>query len=260
MQPRLNIAIKACRVTSEIINKIYKSKDQDDLRSYDDITTVLFKRIVENINESYQFGDQDLLGPSNAKRDALTNIITGDGLTDDIKKEEKIIWIINPIDSLKNFTNKLPIFNITITLMKDGVAEATVIYNPIQDYLITAIKGQGALSENRKIRTRSISQEKLLYVINDEILSRNLCNSIDGELRIFGSPSTELIYLASDQLDLVIYPNIDIWDSAAGVLVCQESGLLLSNINGGQDIYNERSLIGAPTWLHKKILKKINQS
>jgi fructose-1,6-bisphosphatase/inositol monophosphatase family enzyme len=58
----------------------------------------------------------------------------------------------------------------------------------------------------------------------------------------------------------VIYPNIDIWDSAAGVLVCQESGLLLSNINGGQDIYNEKSLIGAPTWLHKKILKKINQS
>tara|TARA_B110000263_G_C15239461_1_gene478672 strand:- start:13 stop:795 length:783 start_codon:yes stop_codon:yes gene_type:complete len=260
MQPRLNIAIKACRVISESINKIYKSKDQDDLRSYDDMTTVLFKHIVENINESYPFGDQDLLGPSNAKRDALNNIITGDGLSDDIEKEEKIIWIINPIDSLKNFTNKLPIFNITITLMKNGIAEATVIYNPIQDYLITAIKGQGALSENRKIRTKSISQEKLLYVINDEILSRNLSNSIDGESRILGSPSTELTYLASNQLDLVIYPNIDIWDSAAGVLVCQESGLLLSNINGGQDIYSERSLIGAPTWLHKKILKKINQS
>ena len=40
MQPRLNIAIKACRAASEIINKIYKSKDQDDLRSYDDITPV----------------------------------------------------------------------------------------------------------------------------------------------------------------------------------------------------------------------------
>ena len=52
MQPRLNIAIKACRAASEIINKIYKSKDQDDLRSYDDITTVLFKHIVESINET----------------------------------------------------------------------------------------------------------------------------------------------------------------------------------------------------------------
>ena len=79
------------RMASEIINQIYKSKDQDDLRSYDDITTVLFKHIVENINESYPFGNQDLLGPSNAKKDALNNIITGDGLTDDIKKEEKII-------------------------------------------------------------------------------------------------------------------------------------------------------------------------
>ena len=48
MQPRLNIAIKACRAASGIINQIYKSKDQDDLRSYDDITTVLFKQIVEN--------------------------------------------------------------------------------------------------------------------------------------------------------------------------------------------------------------------
>ena len=31
MQPRLNIALKACRSAAEIINNIYKSKNQDDL-------------------------------------------------------------------------------------------------------------------------------------------------------------------------------------------------------------------------------------
>ena len=61
MQPRLNIALKACRSASEIITKIYKSKDQDELRSYDKIGDLLYKHIADVIAESYPYGDDDIL-------------------------------------------------------------------------------------------------------------------------------------------------------------------------------------------------------
>ena len=54
MQPRLNIALKACRLASDLILKIYKSKDQDDLRSYSNIGALIYKHLIEIINESYR--------------------------------------------------------------------------------------------------------------------------------------------------------------------------------------------------------------
>ena len=47
MQPRLNIALKACRSAAEIINNIYKSKNQDDLRSYDHLDQLLYIHMIE---------------------------------------------------------------------------------------------------------------------------------------------------------------------------------------------------------------------
>ena len=52
MQPRLNIALKACRSAADLILKIYKSKDQDDLRSYSNIGALIYKHLIEIINES----------------------------------------------------------------------------------------------------------------------------------------------------------------------------------------------------------------
>ena len=53
-------------------------------------------------------------------------------------------------------------------------AQAALVFNPIEDLLITSIKGEGALYENRKIRNRSMSQEKLLYVIDDKKINYNI--------------------------------------------------------------------------------------
>ena len=59
MQPRLNIALKACRSAAEIINTVYKTKNQDDLRSYDHFDQLLYMHIIESISESYPFNGID---------------------------------------------------------------------------------------------------------------------------------------------------------------------------------------------------------
>ena len=122
MQPRLNIALKACRSASEIITKIYKSKDQDELRSYDKIGDLIYKHIADIIAESYPYGDTDVLGPSYVDTKILSDIAGDKNFTTDVQSDdEKYIWIINPLDSYENFVNKLPLFNITITIFQKGI-------------------------------------------------------------------------------------------------------------------------------------------
>ena len=81
---------------------------------------------------------------------------------------------------------------------------------------------------------------------------------LDGNERFIGSRSTELIYMASGKIDLIIYPEINIWESAAGVLICKEAGVFVTDFSGEDDIYNSKSLIASKEWLHKKILPELN--
>ena len=258
MQPRLNIALKACRSAAEIINTIYKSKNQDDLRSYDHLDQLLYMHIIESISESYPFNGIDCLGPTNIDILKVQEKFTNINYKPSIDHGDDYIWVINPLDSYENFINKIPIFNITITIFLQGIAQASLIYNPVLDQLVTAVKGEGALYENKKIRNTNNLNDKILYVIDDKRIKLNLEHMLAGHERLFGSPSTELVYMAEGKLDLVMYPKINIWDYAAGLLICKESGVLVTGLKGESDIHQCKSLLAARELLHKKVLSKIN--
>ncbi len=258
MQPRLNIALKACRSAANIINNIYKSKDQDDLRSYDHLGQILYMHLIEQIAESYPFNDNDYLGPTNIDLSTMKDKFTNMNFKPHVNDENKYTWVINPLDSYENFVNKIPVFNITISIFLNGEVQAALIYNPVLDELVTAIKGEGALYENRKIRnTNSNNNNKILYVIDEVQISSKLIRILDGNERKFGSASTELIYMAEGKLDLVMYSEIDIWDFAAGLLICRESGVLVTGCKGEDNIYECRSLLAARESLHKMVLDEL---
>ena len=225
MQPRLNIALKACRSAADIINSIYKTKSQDDLRSYDHLDEHLYIHLVNLIAESYPFDKDDILGPTNIDVTKIKKKVGNINFTSNINNVDKYVWVINPLDCYQNFINKIPLFNITISIFLNGAVQASLIYNPVLDQLATAIKGEGAIFENRKIRNINTSSDKILYVIDDRNVKTDLEDILHGDERKFGSRSTELVYIAEGKLDLVIYSNIDIWDFAAGLLICKESGL-----------------------------------
>ncbi len=258
MQPRLNIALKACRSAADIINSIYKTKSQDDLRSYDHLDEHLYIHLVNLIAESYPFDKDDILGPTNIDVTKIKKKVGNINFTSNINNVDKYVWVINPLDCYQNFINKIPLFNITISIFLNGAVQASLIYNPVLDQLATAIKGEGAIFENRKIRNINTSSDKILYVIDDRNVKTDLEDILHGDERKFGSRSTELVYIAEGKLDLVIYSNIDIWDFAAGLLICKESGVLVTGSRCQNDINESRSLLVAKESLHKKIVAQLS--
>ena len=255
MQHRLNIALKACREASEVIKTFYKKKKQDELKQFKENYTVFFNLILRIINDSYPMGEKDFIGPSSIAKNLI------DGMNDksfsDLDNEGSYIWIINPIDNIDNYLNKIPLYNITIAIFLNNEIECSIIYDPIDDVLISAIKGEGAKIENTRLRNKKEIDEKILYATNDLNYAQTLNDKINGDLRMTGSPSKEFIYLAEGKLDLLVYPNIEVWDSAAGVLVCRESGLIVTDINGGNNIFSKKHLIAGRNSLHTELLEKL---
>ncbi len=198
------------------------------------------------------------LGPTNINITKIKKKVGNINFTSNINNVDKYVWVINPLDCYQNFINKIPLFNITISIFLNGAVQASLIYNPVLDQLATAIKGEGAIFENRKIRNINTSSDKILYVIDDRNVKTDLEDILHGDERKFGSRSTELVYIAEGKLDLVIYSNIDIWDFAAGLLICQESGVLVTGSKGQNDINESRSLLVAKESLHKKIIAQLS--
>ena len=54
-------------------------------------------------------------------------------------------WVIDPIDGTTNFINAIPAWTVVIALVKDGITEAGVIYDPIHREMFSAVRGAGAI-------------------------------------------------------------------------------------------------------------------
>jgi len=255
MQHRLNIALKACREASEVIKTFYKKKKQDELKQFKENYKVFFNLILRTINDSYPMGEKDFIGPSAISKNLIDDM--HDKNFSDFDNKDSYIWVINPIDNIDNYLNKIPLYNITIAIFLNNEVECSIIYDPLNDILINAIKGEGAKKENTRLRNKKNLDEDILFATNNLDYAQTLKNKINGNLRMTGSPSKEFIYLAEGKLDLLIYPNIEVWDSAAGVLICRESGLIVTDFNGGNNIFSKKNLIAGRNTLHDKLLKKI---
>jgi len=52
-------------------------------------------------------------------------------------------WVIDPLDGTTNFVNGIPLFAVSIAVLKDGVPVVGVVYNPATDAMYSAEKGSG---------------------------------------------------------------------------------------------------------------------
>ena len=61
-------------------------------------------------------------------------------------------WLIDPLDGTTNFLHGLPIFAISMALMRDNQIVAGLVHNPATGDIYVAEKGQGAFLNNRRLR------------------------------------------------------------------------------------------------------------
>ncbi|KAJ8942771.1 hypothetical protein NQ318_002931, partial [Aromia moschata] len=152
------------------------------------------------------------------------------GLTDDPT------WIIDPIDGTANFIRNLKFTCVSIGLVIDKEQIMGIVYNPFLEELYTAIKGQGAFLNGKRISTngqKDIAKTIFNYEISiarrpsyyDLYMYRfkHLIKVILG-FRSLGCAVLGLCYVADGRLDAYQCDGLYPWDAAAGVLIVREAG------------------------------------
>lgn len=180
-------------------------------------------------------------------------------------------WIIDPIDGTANFMHGLPYFAISIGYEEAGKLTAGVIYAPITDEMFWAHKGVGAYLNHRRLRVAG--RQRLEDAVigtgiphigrpdNPNFLAelQAMMTNTAG-IRRFGSPALDLAYVAAGRLDGYWESGLDSWDIAAGILIAQEAGAIVSRLDGGGDPLNHGSVLAANDALHGRMLRLFRET
>lgn len=169
-------------------------------------------------------------------------------------KESDYLWVIDPLDGTTNYTHNFPFVAISIAVLKKGIPQVGIVYNPILNELYQAEKGKGAYLNKKLIHVSQVSSlEKSLLVTGfaydrQETEDNNfaefchLTNCCQGVRRI-GSAALDLAFVARGILDGYWERGIKPWDIAAGALLVEEAGGAVSSYdNKPLDLFSGKIL------------------
>jgi len=170
-------------------------------------------------------------------------------------------WIIDPLDGTTNFLHGLPHFCVSIAARGSEGIEHGVVFDPVRNELWTASRGQGTLLNDRRVRVSSLSRFDRAVAatgfsygtrhrIDPWLASiRDVTMKTSG-VRRGGSAALDLAYVASGRLDAFWEMELNLWDIAAGVLLVQEAGGIVSDLSGGGDFLESGDILATNAQLH----------
>ncbi len=202
-------------------------------------------------------------------KEGLSGLIPGAGFTTEEMESEQSSngweWIIDPIDGTSNFTHGIPHFCISVGLAFRREMVAGFIFDPVQEKMYHTRLGAGAWEEDRRLRCSSRQELPLALVATgfpysdmgwrrDWVeLMVQILDAAHG-IRRFGSAALDLVAVAAGRIDVFVEYNLKPWDVAAGALLVQEAGGVVSDFQGGNAYIYGRQLLATNSHLHSSML------
>ncbi len=166
-------------------------------------------------------------------------------------KDDKNIWIIDPIDGTINFLHGVPHFAISIALKSNNEIISGLIFDPIKNELFYAEKNNGAFFNNQRIRvSKKNNINECLFVTGGKIKKE-----LNLPYRKSGCAALDMAYVAAGRYDGYFQKELNLWDIAAGIILIQEAGGIINEI----DLLNNKNIkvIASSSDINSKLLEKL---
>lgn len=153
------------------------------------------------------------------------------------------VWYVDPLDGTTNYTHGLPFYCVSIALRTSGKTVAGVVYDPGHDEMFAATRHGGATRNGERLRVSDVARLDRALVVaqaqtDDPAEIRAFADLLDrllnvaGGVRSLGSPALTLCAIAAGRLDAYCEHAMDLWDLAAGQLILEEAGGVLTQLDG----------------------------
>lgn len=185
-----------------------------------------------------------------------------------------LTWALDPIDGTANLVHGLPLFAVSLALVRDDCPILGIIDLPVLGRRYSAVKDQGARLNGEPLHVSdsdSLTDAMVTvgdYAVGDGAVSKNeLRLAVTGQLarqvlrvRMLGSAAIDLAWLAEGKTDACIILGSHPWDIAAGVIIATEAGAQIVDLDGSPHTLRARATIAAAPGLIAKIVRLIGRA
>ncbi len=171
-----------------------------------------------------------------------------------------ITWVIDPVDGTVNYLYAVPGWNVSIGAKDESGRLVGVVHAPTVNSTWSAIRGKGAWFNGAPITCNDpISLDRALigtgfaYDVSDRVEQGRILASLlpqIRDLRRMGSAAVDLCYVAMGTFDGYYELGLKEWDAAAGALIAQEAGAIVSVTEG------DVTICAGPT-LHPQLARAV---
>lgn len=183
----------------------------------------------------------------------------------EVKMDSSTKWIIDPIDGTVNFANGIPLCCVSIGIEHEGNMIMGAVYNPMMNEFFFAEKGKGAFLNDNAIRVSQQDQVKHACLVTGfpytyldmengplEVFSRLIRKGIP--VRRLGSAAIDLCWVAAGRFDGFYEHKLNAWDSAAGFLMVEEAGGVVTDFAGDAYSPYQPHIVATNGKIHQELL------
>jgi myo-inositol-1(or 4)-monophosphatase len=172
-------------------------------------------------------------------------------------------WVVDPLDGTTNYLYGFPSWGVSVAAELDGDVIVGVVHDPVHRDMFTAVRDAGASRNRQPLRVsgppdlatalaatgfgydtdvRRSQAEELVHILPNV-----------RDIRRAGAASLDLCWLATGRVDLYYERGLQPWDWAAGSLIAQEAGALVTRLE-------DATLVASAPHLHEPLLRLITEA
>lgn len=151
-------------------------------------------------------------------------------------------FIVDPIDGTTNFVWDYGRSSVSIALARGDETVLGVVCDPYRDEIFSAARGRGARRNGEPIHTAAAQLERTLAIIGTApyypeladvsfAIARRLFDA-SLDIRRSGSSALDLCHVAAGRAGCFFEARLSPWDYAAGGLILQEAGGIVTGPSG----------------------------
>lgn len=236
MQRELEVAIEAARAGGAIVRKYFRGDYEVHEKAPDNPLTVADTEANTAIHETClgAFPDDGWL--SEETKDSAERL------------SKSRVWIVDPLDGTKEFTQHIPEFCVCVALVVDGVVQVGVSYNPVEELLFAARRGAGTTLNGEPVSCTGKSTVADAHVLGSRSEEKR------GEWEDYkplmnfeptGSVAYKFALIAAGRADATfsLTPKNE-WDICAGTMLVEAAGGVVTDRYGKPLTFNnEKTLL-----------------
>jgi len=156
------------------------------------------------------------------------------------------VFVVDPIDGTLAFVRRRPHFTICVAVVENEQPVTAAVYNPITEEYFAAAKGHGAFLNGERIHVTA--RENLdgcrMLASKSTLTNPRWAPWPDMHVEIPNSIAYRLALVACGKFDAAItMAALHDWDIAAGDLILNEAGGIVTSIEGAPPRYNRETVI-----------------